>query len=279
MFIYENKHNNYGCRNSLTPPTSAPIKWVKTKIMELKGALRSYKMYGFIYKIENLINKKVYVGQSVDVKERQQEHFRSLKKNKHQNRHLQFSFNKYGESNFNFTVLTWANSKEELDKLEIYFIKKYDSINMNNGYNLRTGGSRGKHSIEVCKKLSLITKERYKNPENNPFYGKKHSAETKEKISQNKKGRGVGKNNPMYNKKRSWHGFQGTWYSSKNQNPWTKVWQSSIQYNYKQRHLGMFNDPLSAEIVYKIVFNEIYGLAVKSEKYCNKKEEDDMNEI
>ena len=41
-----------------------------------------------------------------------------------------------------------------------------------------------KHSKETKEKLSMLAKERFKNPENNPFYGKHHTKETKEKMSE-----------------------------------------------------------------------------------------------
>ena len=51
-----------------------------------------------IYKIVNEENGKVYVGKSVDVKERKYKHFDKLRRDEHPNPHLQNSFNKYGEN-------------------------------------------------------------------------------------------------------------------------------------------------------------------------------------
>ena len=56
-------------------------------------------------------------------------------------------------------------------------------------------------------------------------------------------------------------GFQGIRYH-KSDKPWSKRWQSIIQFNNKKQSLGYFNDPLSGEIVYKIVQNEIYSILV-----------------
>ena len=58
-----------------------------------------------IYKIENLINHKVYIGQSIDIAGRWLEHQIDLKGNRHRSRHLQFAWNKYGPENFSFEVL------------------------------------------------------------------------------------------------------------------------------------------------------------------------------
>lgn len=55
--------------------------------------------------------------------------------------------------------------------------------------------------------------------------------------------------------------FRGTYYTRK-RDPWLKVWQSRIWYNGKNRSLGMFNDPVSSEIVYDLVWSEIHETAL-----------------
>jgi len=57
-----------------------------------------------IYMIENLINHKVYIGQSQDIERRQKDHMRHLKHGNHDNPHLQNAWNKYGADNFRFVV-------------------------------------------------------------------------------------------------------------------------------------------------------------------------------
>lgn len=58
-----------------------------------------------IYKIINIVNNKFYVGSAVDLKRRKTRHFSELRSNKHNNRHLQAAWNKYGEQSFVFVVL------------------------------------------------------------------------------------------------------------------------------------------------------------------------------
>jgi group I intron endonuclease len=58
-----------------------------------------------IYKIINVINNKFYVGSAVNLKRRKTRHFSELRKNKHNNRHLQAAWNKYGEQAFVFVVV------------------------------------------------------------------------------------------------------------------------------------------------------------------------------
>ena len=55
-----------------------------------------------IYKIENRVNHKIYIGQSVDIYTRWYNHKHSLRNGIHYNKHLQKSWDKYGEENFEF---------------------------------------------------------------------------------------------------------------------------------------------------------------------------------
>jgi group I intron endonuclease len=261
-------------------------------------------VYGHIYKIENTLNGKVYIGQTIQSpSKRMWSHFSTLRKGIHKNQHLQNSFNKYGEPNFKFTVLNYATNKETLDKLESNYIKKYNSVNKNLGYNKSLGGANGKQSLETRKKRSKMMMGE-NNPnygmfgEKNSFYGKKHSLESRNKMSESLKGKMAGENHPFYGKKlsdehkrniseskkgknhqnygkhltvacreniRKAHkgmglfGFTGGNYHRK-ENPEKKCWQSKIRYNGHPTYLGYYQDPLSCEIVYNLVLEEIRGI-------------------
>ena len=130
-----------------------------------------------IYKICNIINHKVYIGQSIDIQRRFSDHIRSLKNGCHFNEHLQASYNKYGPEAFVFEVECICQ-KEELDDLEVFIIQQYNSINPKYGYNKETGGSNNKI-------ISEETREKYRinnSGSKNPFYGKKHTEEYCEKM-------------------------------------------------------------------------------------------------
>lgn len=94
-------------------------------------------LYKYIYKIENTVNNKVYIGQTKDPNKRRRDHFRRLKNNKHENPYLQVAWNKYGENNFTFEVI---DEGENYNQLEKYYIKKYKSNDNNYGYNILPGG-------------------------------------------------------------------------------------------------------------------------------------------
>lgn len=98
-----------------------------------------------IYKIENLINGKVYIGQSVNTNARWLAHKEVLSMPSHAHelkKPLYKEMQKYGIENFNFEVIEECN-KEDLNEREIYWIKKYNSYYFSknsNGYNLTRGG-------------------------------------------------------------------------------------------------------------------------------------------
>ena len=91
-----------------------------------------------IYKIENLVNGKLYIGQSVNLRKRRTRHFTELRNNKHTNPHLQRAFNKYGEKNFNFEIILYCNT-EDLNYYENFFINLYKT--QSSGYNICYAGS------------------------------------------------------------------------------------------------------------------------------------------
>lgn len=148
------------------------------------------KPYGYIYKIENIINGKIYVGQTINKKG-----YRSLVYGYINNLHLINSIKKYGIDKFERKIIDSAKDKKDLDKKEEYYILKYNTLDRNYGYNFRHGGSRGKHSKETRKKISELMKGKYIG-EKNHFYGKHHTLKSKKKMSEAKKGKLTGDKNP-----------------------------------------------------------------------------------
>ena len=91
-----------------------------------------------IYMIKNTINNKAYIGSAVGHYRRKGQHLYLLRNNKHFNSHLQSSWNKYGETNFEFKVLEFVKNKEELSDREEFYITKFKSNNNERGFNFRT---------------------------------------------------------------------------------------------------------------------------------------------
>lgn len=141
------------------------------------------EVYGVLYKITNVINNKVYIGQTTqgfnkryDRKGRGIErvynyHISRMKNKEYYNEHLVRAINKYGFSSFRVDeIIDVAFSKPELDIKESIYI--YVNNSFNNGYNKTLGGQND------C----IFYGER------NGFYGKTHTSETRHKMREAKIG-------------------------------------------------------------------------------------------
>lgn len=105
-----------------------------------------------IYKAENLINGKVYIGQTtLLLSERIRKHKKSLSNNDCPVFYL--AIKKYGWHNFFWSVIDSAETVDELNQKEIDAISLYRSTDRNFGYNLTSGGESGKRTIETKNKL------------------------------------------------------------------------------------------------------------------------------
>jgi group I intron endonuclease len=92
-----------------------------------------------IYFISNLINNKIYVGQSINIEKRWIQHKRELRNNIHENKRLQNAWNKYKEENFEFSIACECEEKQ-LNTLEQYYIFSLESYLPKGGYNISLGG-------------------------------------------------------------------------------------------------------------------------------------------
>lgn len=118
-----------------------------------------------IYRIVNLNNSKQYIGSTNNFSKRWYTHKLTLKANKHRNKHLQASWNKYGESAFKFEIL-WYCTKEELIKTEQFFLDKYkEDYGWDNLYNIypKAYSPLGFIVSKETKKKTIRAKERTEN--------------------------------------------------------------------------------------------------------------------
>lgn len=130
-----------------------------------------------IYVIKNSINNKLYVGSTSNIKRRWQNH-----KNPSYHRHkfgnpLYEDMDKFGRENFWYEILETVKDENVAYQREEFWTRELNT-EVPNGYNRDIAH---KHTDEYSKKYSYGDK--------NPFYGKKHTDATKNKISQANKGR------------------------------------------------------------------------------------------
>ena len=136
----------------------------------------------YIYKIRNIVNDKTYIGQTVDYEKRKSSHLTALRANRHNNKYLQNSWNKYGESVFEFSVVIECDV-DELDVFEIRYIQQMDTL-VPKGYNMTKGGegARGLRWSQESKNARSIAMKGKRVGQDAPFYGKTFTPETLEKM-------------------------------------------------------------------------------------------------
>lgn len=136
-----------------------------------------------VYKSTNLINNQSYIG--ITTKTLEYRKTTHQKASKYSNKKFYNALKKYGFDNFKWSILYECDDIIELENMEIFYIKKYDTFN--NGYNLTTGGELKKViSNESIEKMSEKRLDWLKNNKN-PFKGKTHTTETKQKLSEIRK--------------------------------------------------------------------------------------------
>lgn len=171
--------------------------------MELLEAIQRHNyLFNGIYRITNIKTKKFYIGScsaSDYIYVRLKHHYGDLINNKHINKYLQRSWNKYGSSNFYVDILEICNPEDCLIR-EQYWIDLLQPI-----YNFCkiAGNTSGRIPSEETKnKISQSNKNWYNTEKGTIFKkklsdlrkgksGHKHSEETKKIISEKNKGKTV----------------------------------------------------------------------------------------
>ena len=116
-----------------------------------------------IYKVTNLYNNKIYIGQTThSLNHRKNVHYKDAKYHKEHSCYFHLALLKYPVDFFKWEIIEEVNSIDELNNREIYWIKFYDSTNKEKGYNLKLGGANGGFASEELKiKLKNITIQRW----------------------------------------------------------------------------------------------------------------------
>lgn len=157
---------------------------------------------GIIYKAENKVNGKVYIGKTIkSLEERKEKHYRNYREERPFK--LYNAIKKYGWDNFEWSVIEDLKDNDFIDEREKYWISKYNSYKT--GYNMTLGGDGA--------------------------FGFKQSKEHKEKISKaligNKNGYGRAKkviclnNNMIFNSTKD----AAEYFNTNGKHPYKQVWE------------------------------------------------------
>jgi group I intron endonuclease len=150
----------------------------------------------FVYCIRNKVNDKLYIGWSNNYEKRWKQHIKAAFSVTHKDYKniLYRSFRKYTKEKskvkdfFEFQVLEEFNDKKKSLEAEMFWIKFFKTnickYGDKYGYNMTDGGDTSigfRHSEETKEKLRQERLGKY-DGEKNPFFGQKHTDETKQRM-------------------------------------------------------------------------------------------------
>lgn len=172
------------------------------------------KPYGIVYKATNLVDGKIYIGQTVQTLWRRRRAHENLSAKPSTYFHRALA--KHGFSNFAWEIVDTCESKEVLHTREQHWINQFACM-APAGYNSAEGGKGGAYTEEHKKRISEALKGRDVSPETrekmrrlmtgkklspshietlkskvgekNHFFGRAHSEETRKQIGEKSKGR------------------------------------------------------------------------------------------
>lgn len=186
----------------------------------------------YLYKITNKINNKSYIGRTENIHKRWLRHISELNSNKHHCLHLQRAWNKYGQSNFEFSIILEVETFEEITKLEEYYINK-DFDNLYNVSKKSDGGdllSYHPNKEEIRSRIIDSNKKYWDNISDEDYqtYCEKY----------------IGENNPNYK-----HGKYTKEAMKKRSEEWAKLTEQEkhARYGHEPWNKGLKTGPLSEE--------------------------------
>ena len=135
----------------------------------------------YIYKITNLINGKIYIGQTNNLNRRWSQYKHASKLEDH-DQLITKAMKKYGINNFKFEKIDSVETREEANKKEEEYILFFDARNLEKGYNIHTGGGVFGVPESIRQKISDSLYKFYETNQS-PLLGKKFTEEHKKAIS------------------------------------------------------------------------------------------------
>ena len=157
-----------------------------------------------IYKITCTANKRIYIGSAMNLRTRKNNHWHTLRQNKHKNPSLQNAWNKYGEPCFIFEILELVLPMS-LTAREQYWFNRLQPFGRR-GYNIASeAGSQLGYSPtpEAREKMRQTRLGKKHSPETlEKLKGRKHTPESREKIRQARLGKKLSPEHAEANRKR-----------------------------------------------------------------------------
>ncbi len=136
-----------------------------------------------IYVIRNSLNGKQYVGSSTHIERRWVDHRKALRNDCHCNPHLQNAWNKHGEGVFSFAVLQVEENPQKLGALEQQCIRQMGVLDRGKGYNANEPNGVGGYRMSPETKAKIGAANR----------GKVRTPDMRAHMSEVKKGQGKGR--------------------------------------------------------------------------------------
>lgn len=147
--------------------------------------------FGVVYMIRNLVNGKIYIGQTTRSLERR---FTLHARHSRQSA-ISSAIRKYGKESFSIKELCKCRDQDELNRMEELYIERQASM-WPSGYNLRPGGNQSPITEEAKRKIGLANAGRTFEPgvyekRTAHFRGRTRPDEERKKISESLKGRNI----------------------------------------------------------------------------------------
>ena len=141
----------------------------------------------YIYKITNLINNKIYIGQVYNktIYDRFNRHIKDASSQSRS--YIDRAINKYGKDNFVVELIEECKNCNELNNKEKYWISFFNSTNHDIGYNLTDGGGGNTYKYKTNEELNVIKDKISKANKGKQYHKIVYTDEVKHKISESKK--------------------------------------------------------------------------------------------
>lgn len=161
---------------------------------------KQYETNWCVYMHENRVNGKKYIGITSQKPTKRWQNGAGYA----QQPRFFNAIKKYGWDAFRHEILYTDLTQSEAERLEVELIAKYETMNPSKGYNSTAGGSATKGWVPTAETRQRISDslKGLSAGEKNPFYGKHHSEETRQKLRDLTRARNMtGEKNPNYGKK------------------------------------------------------------------------------